>query len=735
MFVALGRFAYRGRWPIIAVWAGLLIVCLPLLPLVSGVLKVGGFSNEAAQSARARAVLEERLGFSPVSLVVVFQSADLSATDPAFGAHMRQALEPLRALPNVRDIVYPDRNPRQIGRDGRTAYALVTLDLEPEDSQRLMPAIRRLMEPTPLTTYLAGAPAFYADVEAVSARDLQRAELVALPFAAVALLLVFRSLVGAAVPLAVGGASVAVVLALLYLVGQRTDLSVFVLNLSTMLGLGLAIDYSLFLTSRFREELHQHDVATALTRTVSTAGRAVAFSGLTVLIGLAGLLTFDIMFLRSVGVAGVIVVTMAVLGALTLLPAVLAVLGPHIDAFRLLPEPPDRGDVWEKLAAWIMRRPWMVFIPTLLLLLALGLPFLHVRLSSPDAAILPRDLESRQGYDILYEQYGAGQIAPVLVVVQATDGAILSPAHVSTLFDYTRRIQAVPGVTRVDSITTLDRRLTREQYQILYGNTGSLPEALSEGFLRAYARGDTTLVSVTTVYPPNAPEARALVATLRATPVGPGLITLVDGGPAEIVDIVDGLYSDAPGALLVIVGATYLALLVLFRSVVLPLKAIVMNTLSILASYGALVWIFQDGNLSGTLGFTPLGFVEASLPILMFCTLFGLSMDYEVFLLSRVKEAYDKTGDNAASVAIGLQKSGRIITSAALIVVVVSASFVTADIILVKALGLGIAIAVFLDTTVVRALLVPSTMQLLGHVNWYAPGWLRRLLPNVGDES
>lgn len=735
MFVALGRFAYRGRWPIIAVWAGLLIVCLPLLPLVPGVLKVGGFSNEAAEAARARAVLEDRLGFSPVSLVVVFQSADLSATDSAFGAHMRQALEPLRALPNVRDIVYPDRNPRQIGRDGRTAYALVALDLEPEDSQRLMPAIRRLMEPTPLTTYLAGAPAFYADVEAVSARDLQRAELVALPFAAVALLLVFRSLVGAAVPLAVGGASVAVVLALLYLVGQRTDLSVFVLNLSTMLGLGLAIDYSLFLTSRFREELHQHDVATALTRTVSTAGRAVAFSGLTVLIGLAGLLTFDIMFLRSVGVAGVIVVTMAVLGALTLLPAVLAVLGPRIDAFRLLPDPPDRGDVWEKLAAWIMRRPWMVFIPTLLLLLALGLPFLHVRLSSPDAAILPRDLESRQGYDILYEQYGAGQIASVLVVVQATDGAILSPAHVSTLFDYTRRIQAVPGVTRVDSITTLDRRLTREQYQILYGNTGSLPEALSEGFLRAYARGDTTLVSVTTVYPPNAPEARALVTTLRATPVGPGLTTLVDGGPAEIIDIVDGLYGDAPGALLVIIGATYLALLVLFRSVILPFKAIVMNTLSILASYGALVWIFQDGNLSGTLGFTPLGFVEASLPILMFCTLFGLSMDYEVFLLSRVKEAYDKTGDNAASVAIGLQKSGRIITSAALIVVVVSASFVTADIILVKALGLGIAIAVFLDTTVVRALLVPSTMQLLGRVNWYAPGWLRRLLPNVSDES
>jgi RND superfamily putative drug exporter len=734
VFVALGRHVYRRRWLIIVLWGLLLVASVPWLPLVPSALKVGGFANEQAESARARTALREDLGFTPVSLVAVFRSDTLPATDPAFGAHMRTSLEPLRALPNVRAIVYPDLNPRQIGRDGHTAYALVALDLEPEESQRLMPAIRDMMAPTPLTVFLAGAPAFYADVEAVSARDLQRAEMVALPFAATALILVFRTVVGAAVPLAVGGASVAVVLALIFLVGQVTDLSVFVLNLATMLGLGLAIDYSLFLTSRFREELRQRDVAGALTVTVATAGRAVAFSGLTVLIGLAGLLTFDIMFLRSVGVAGVIVVALAVLGALTLLPAVLAVLGPRIDALRLRPEPPDHGDIWERLATWIMRRPWQVFLPTLALLLALGLPFLHVRLSSPDSAILPRDLESRHGYDLLRDQFGAGQIAPVLVVVRAAEGPVLTAAHIDTLYDYARRIQAAPGVTRVDSIVTLDQRLTREQYQLLYGASGSLPEAFTSGFLDAYARDRTTLIRVTTEYAPNAPEMRALVGMLRATPVGPGLTALVDGGPAEIVDIVDGLYADAPTALLLIVGATYLALLVLFRSVVLPLKAIVMNTLSILASYGALVWIFQDGNLSGLLNFTPLGFVEASLPILMFCTLFGLSMDYEVFLLSRVKEAYDKTGDNAAAVAIGLQRSGRIITSAALIVVVVSASFVTADIILVKALGLGIAIAVFLDTTVVRALLVPSTMQLLGRYNWYAPAWLLRLLPDVKDE-
>ena len=725
MFLALGRLTYRWRWPIIVIWGLALLACLPFLPRVPEALKVGGFSNPALEAARARAALQEDLAFAPVSMLVIFQSDGLPAADSRFRDQMRAALEPVRALPEVADILYPDTNPRQIGRDGHTAYALVPLTVEPEQSQRLVSAFHQVMGPTDLRTYLAGAPAFYADVEAASARDLQRAEVVALPIAALALLLVFRTVVGALVPLIVGGTSVAVVLALLYLVGQRTDLSVFVLNLSTMLGLGLAIDYSLFLTSRFREELRQYPVPEALTRTVATAGRAVAFSGITVLIGLAGLLTFDIMFLRSVGLAGTIVVVLAVLGAVTLLPALLAVLGPRIDALRIRPEPPEHGGFWEGLAGRIMRRPWAFLLPTLLLLLALGAPFLHVRLSSPDASILPRDLESRQGYDILIDQFGAGQSAPILVAVQATDGPILTPAHVSTLYDYTRRIAAQPGVVRVESIVTLDRRLTREQYQLMYAAADSMPDAFGQGFLRSYAADNTTLVSVVAEFPPNSPEARALVLTLRASEVGPGLTKLVDGGAAEIVDIVDGLYADVPRGLLLVVGATYLALLILFRSVVLPLKAIIMNTLSILASYGALVWIFQDGNLSGPLNFTPLGFVEASLPILMFCTLFGLSMDYEVFLLSRVKEAYDKTGDNALSVALGLQQSGRIITSAAVIVVVVSASFVTADVILVKALGLGMALAVFLDTTIVRAVLVPSTMQLLGHLNWWAPAWLR----------
>jgi putative drug exporter of the RND superfamily len=731
VFFHLGRLTYRWRWPIIIVWGVVLLACLPLVREAPSVLKVGGFANERSESARARAALSEDLAFSPVSLVVIFQSPTLPAADPAFLQQMRTALEPVRAIPEVADIIYPDLNPRQIGRDGRTAYALVPLTLEPEQSQRLMPLFRQLMAPTDLETYLAGAPAFYADVETVSARDLQRAELVALPFAALALLLVFRSVIGALTPLIVGGASVAVVLALITLVGQRTDLSVFVLNLATMLGLGLAIDYSLFLTSRFREELRERDVGEALARTVGLAGRAVVYSGVTVLIGLAGLMTFDIMFLRSVGVTGVIVVVLAVVGAVTLLPALLGVLGPRIDALRVTREPPERDDLWERLARGIMRRPWLVLLPTLALLLGLGAPFLHVRLSSPDASILPGDLESRRGYDILSAQYGEGRISPILVAVQATDGPIMTAPHISTLYDYTRRIQAVPGVARVESVVTLDPRLTREQYQLLYTTPGSLPEALTEGFLAAYARDNTALVSVVTDFPPNAPEARALVGRLRATEVGPGLTRLVDGGAAEIVDIVDGLYRDVPMALLLIVGATYLALLVLFRSVLLPLKAIVMNTLSILASYGALVWIFQDGNLSGLLNFRPLGFVEASLPILMFCVLFGLSMDYEVFLLSRIKEAHDKSGDNATSVAVGLAKSGRIITSAALIVVVVSASFVTADIILIKALGLGIAIAVLVDTTIVRALLVPATMQLLGHLNWWAPAWLRRWLPET----
>lgn len=730
MFYRTGRWAYRHRRLVILLWALAFLAAVPILPRLTDELKVGGFSNPTIEAARARALLEAEIpSFAPSTLVVIYQSDSLVATDPQFSAAAEQSLAGLSTLPEVTGVTPFQANPAQISRDGHTAYSLVQLSLSPEQSQRLMPDIREAIVDVPdVEVTLAGAPAFYEDVERISEQDLRRAEMIAIPFALVALVLVFGSLVGAAVPLAVGALSVAAVIGLLWLVAHVLDMSIFVLNLTTMLGLGLAIDYSLFMTSRFREESPHRTLEDAIAVTVGTAGRAVFFSGLTVLIGLTGLALFDFMFLRSVGIAGALVVAVAVLGALTLLPAVLGIVGPHIDRGRLFRRESHGGSpFWSVLANTVMRHPWLVLVPVMAFLILLGLPFRHAKLSSPDATILPLSVESRQGFEVLRREFGDGEISPIVVALRSP-GGITSEDNLAALWDFTRHFAADERVTRIDSLVTLDPRLSLAQYDLLY-NTGQMSDPFVAAARQQFAGPDATVVLMYTRGLPTDDANINLLHEIRDWQMGGDMEMLVDGGTAEIVDVVNEMYAEFPRVALVIVLSTYLVLLFLFRSVVLPLKAILMNVLSIIASYGALVFIFQDGHFARWLDFEPLGFVEASLPILMFCLLFGLSMDYEVFLLSRVREAYLDSHDNTSSVAIGLQRSGRIITGAALIVVVVTLSFVSAQIVLVKALGLGIAIAILLDATIVRGLLVPATMRLLGDVNWWLPGWLARLLP------
>ena len=524
-----------------------------------------------------------------------------------------------------------------------------------------------------------------------------------LPLAALALLVVFGAVVAAGLPLAVGGGAVVVALALIWVVAGLTQMSIFVLNLATLLGLGLGVDYSLLMTSRFREELGRRRtadrsgadaVAEAVAVTVMTAGRAVFFSGLTVLLGLTGLILFEFPILRSVGIAGAIVVGLAVTAALTLLPAILSVLGDRIDAGRIrqVNASEDVDGPWARLARRVMRHPVAVFIPTLGFLLLLGAPFLHVRFNAPDATILPPDVPSRAAFDRLDAKFGAGRFAPLSLAIRTT-GPATSAANVAALYDYSRRLAADPRIVRVDGFVDVDPRLTRDQYLLLYGAPTGPPDRFVATVLAATTKADLTTFTLTTPYGPNADEARRLVADLRASGgplAAPATMTvLVGGGAADVVDVVDGIGAGFARTALFIFVSTYLVLFVLLRSVVLPAKALVMNTLSIVAAFGALVWIFQDGNLSALLGFQPLGYVETTQPVILFCILFGLSMDYEVFLLSRMKEVWDRTGDNTEAVARGLERSGRIVTSAALIVVVVAGSFAFADIVLIKALGLG----------------------------------------------
>ncbi len=739
-FARLGRFAVRRRRAIVLVWGLILLVAIPLAPRVVGVLRAGGFILDDLESARAKAVLQTELATPPSAVVIVHHSDTDTAGSPTFEAAAALAIARVPEALYVVRILPHTLSPRQVSADGHTAYDIVFLSIAPDDSPAALPGIReRLGAPPGLEVQLAGGPAFYGDVQSVSEADLQRSEIVSLPLAALALLLVFGSVAAAAVPLVVGGAAVIVALAAIFLVGSVTPMSIFVLNLATLLGLGLGVDYSLLMTSRFREELAARSadppderVAGAVEATVRTAGRAVFFSGLTVLLGLLGLILFEFMILRSVGIAGAIVVLLAAVSALTLLPAVLAIVGGRIDrlAIRRVTPRDDPNGPWARLARAVMRRPVAVLVPTLGFLLLLGSPFLHVRFNAPDSTILPPSVPSRAAFDRLANAFGEGEFAPIALAIR-TDGPATAPANIAALYDYSRRLAADPRIRRVDSLVDVDRRLGKEQYQLLYADPNGPRDRFVSTALTATTNGTLTAFTITTPYSPNRDEGRSLVTDLRSAtgPLAPpaGMSVLVGGGAADVADVVGRVAADFPRTGLFIVITTYLVLFLLLRSVILPLKALVMNTLSIVASFGALVWIFQDGNLSALLGFQPLGFVETTQPVILFCVLFGLSMDYEVFLLSRMKEQWDRTGDNQEAVARGLERSGRIVTSAALIVVVVAGSFAFADIVLIKALGIGMAIAVALDATVVRALLVPATMRLLGHWNWWLPSALRRV--------
>ncbi len=743
IFAACGRFAVRRHRWIVAVWLAILAVAVPLAPNVVGVLRAGGFILPDLESARAKSLLQDELGAPPSAIVIVFHSETSTAGSPAFEAAAALAVRDVPSAPYVANLLPHTLAPRQVSADGRTAYDIVFLSIAPDDSPAALPGIEeRLRHPPGIEVQLAGGPAFYGDVQKVSESDLQRSELISLPLAAVALLLVFGSVVAAGLPLLVGGAAVIVALAAIFGIASATPMSIFVLNLATLLGLGLGVDYSLLMTSRFREELAARPrdtpdrVADAVVATVATAGRAVFFSGLTVLLGLLGLVLFELMILRSVGIAGAVVVLLAGVSALTRLPAGLAIHRERVAALAIRRTTPtdDPNGPWARLARRVMQRPVAVLVPTLALLLVLGSPFLHVRFNAPDSTILPPSVPSRAAFDRLAEAFGEGDFAPLTLAIR-TDGPATSAANVAALHDYSRRLAADDRVNRVEGLVDVDPRIRLDQYQLLYADPKGSRDRFVALTLEATTKDDLTAFTVYTPFGPNHAEGRELVANLRAGAgdLAPpaGMEVLVGGGAADVTDVVGPIAADFPRTALFIVVTTYLVLFLLLRSVVLPAKALLMNSLSIVASFGALVWIFQDGNLSAVLGFQPLGFVETTQPVILFCVLFGLSMDYEVFLLSRMKEVWDETGDNQEAVAHGLERSGRIVTSAALIVVVVASSFAFADIVLIKALGIGMALAVALDATVVRALLVPATMRLLGHWNWWLPSRLRRL-PAIG---
>ena len=734
MFEAWGRFVYRRRWPVLAV-SIILLVASGFIAGQGGKLESGGFI-ETAESGRASRLIEQELPIVGGStFALIFSSDTLTAQDPAFRAAVEAALVPLRTDPRVDTIITPYdagviNAARQVSNDGRSVVVDVAVKDTIDIARDYYPQLRAKIASDKLRVQATGVLAINNGFNEVLLDDLQRAEIVALPLALVLLLVVFGAVVAALIPLGTGLLAVMSGIAGMFLLSKITGVSVYAQNVVTLIGLGVAIDYSLFVTSRFREELARGRAREdALAIAMSTSGRAVTFSGLTVAIGLSGMLFYVGTFLPSMGLAGAIVVGSAVFYGLTFLPALLALLGPRIDRLRVpifRPSRTGRG-WWHTIATAVMRRPLLVLIPTVAFILLAGSPFLHLRLASSDVRTLPTHEESRAGYDRLIADFPGGGQNHMSVIAYYPDGSPLDAARIPQLQDLAARLAKIPGVQQVQSAFSIDpRTLGAPDLATVYALPRTqLPPQL-QTVLRQTVGTHIALFDVVAPFPFYSDEARQLVRDLRATAPPPGGEKLVTGFTAIDLDTVNFIVDRTPTAVAFVMIATIIVLFVLLGSVVLPLKAVVMNLLSITASFGALVWVFQDGHGAQLLGFEASA-IDPSTPVIMFCIVFGLSMDYEVLLLSRIQEEYMRTGDNTRSVAEGLERSGRLITGAAAIMVGVFAAFGLAEILLIKAIGLGMALAVAIDATLVRALVVPATMRLLGDLNWWAPAPLARL--------
>jgi RND superfamily putative drug exporter len=690
----LTRLCISRRWTVIAIWAAVLVGGFAAAPVLFSNLSTEAGVVDDSESVRA----SERLWRHAPSGTAAYAVVDgLAVDDPNLRSAVTSAADRLAALPGVKSVVTPwsgqgavgSADARGVATDGRAVA--MGVEFKPTETGWLAvePATELLRGIDAPEVMVGGEALLDLEMEEQAAADLAQAELFSLPVVLVLLLVVFGGVVAAGLPVLVALLGTAATLGLLAAVSAMADVSVYAVNIVTMLGLGLAVDYALLVVSRFREErVATSDLHVALLRTFATAGRTVAFSGMTVAASLAGLLAFPDDFLRSMGLAGLAVVLLAMAATLTLLPALLSLVGHRIRPARAS----GGGRLVRRLAGALHGRRAVAVVAVVVPLLALAaLPFLQVRYAEPDERSLPASSESRRIQEMLRERFASPASSDPLTVVTETR---LSR---DDLAGYVKTFEGLEGVRAVTPRST---------------------------------GAELTAIDVLPKGPDQGPNARALVEEIRALDLP--VSAMVTGDAARLTDYEHALSSRLPVAGGIVMAATFVLLFLFTGSVVVPLKAIVMNLLSLGASFGALVWVFQEGNLGWLVGTEALGSLSITTPVLVFAMAFGLSMDYEIFLLGRIAEEWRRTRDNRLAVSRGLEGTARIVTAAALLMTVVFAGFVAGGFSPVKQVGFGLALAIVVDATIVRMLLVPAVMSLMGRANWWAPAPLRRLHRRIG---
>jgi putative drug exporter of the RND superfamily len=695
----LARASARHPWRVIGAWvAGLLAAGLSIAALMGGALTMDDDFTGNPESKRADALIEQSFSAGQADLhadeAVVVHSAAHTVDDAAFGRHMTRLQRELGALHGVRMVSSPAKDESLISDDRHTAVLL----LDAVDAEPVIEVVSRADGPGGFQTLVTGQDVVDADFEETAAKDLQTGELYGVALALVILLVVFGALVASVVPIAVAISSIVVALGLTAIVGQLFTLSFFTVEMLVMMGLAVGIDYSLFVLSRYREQRAAgQEQVDAVATAGATASRAVLFSGIAVVLGLMGMFLVPQTIFRSLATGAMLVVLTSVFATLTLLPAVLGVLGDRVDALRLpLGRRRGRG-LWPRVADAVMRRPRLSLTAGVAVLVALAVPYTGINTGSSGVSTLPDSFQSKRAFERLEEAFGPQRTEVAEIVVS---GEVES-----------RAVRAATG--RLQARLRSDDRF------------GAMSATRNE-------RGDVGLISVAVAGDPMGERALSAVRDLREEYIpdafaGVPAQALVAGTTAGELDFYDIADRYQPIVLSFVLGLSFLLLLLAFRSIVVPATAIAMNLLSVGAAYGLLVLVFQHGVGADLLGFRQVDTVEAWLPLFLFTVLFGLSMDYHVFMLSRIRERYEQTGDTSAAVSFGIRSTARIITGAALIMVAVFGGFASGELVMFQQMGFGLGVAVLLDATLVRSVLVPATMKLLGPWNWYLPRPLRRL--------
>ena len=714
----LARASSRRPWLVVGLWAALFMVAAFLVAGIGDVLTSQEETIVETESDKADRLLEERLrGPEPANEFVIVQSETATVDDSQFEAFAAGLLADIRGLDVVESATsfYESADPRLVSADRRITLLPVRLVGDIDDAEdnveTLVDLVHEATAPEGFGLLTAGFGSTISEMHETAEEDLRKAEIFGLPVALIVLVLVFGAAVAATVPLGLAILSIVAAVGAAALVGRAFDLSVFITNITVMIGLAVGIDYSLLILQRFREERHSGlDKVDAIARAGATAGRTVLFSGMTVVVALLGMVIFPHTLFRSLGIGAILAVVFGVLSALTFLPAILSLLGDRVNKLaipflRRTRYASDGGGFWARSASIVMRRPVISVVITAAVLLAAAAPFATINVGEAGISALPRDTDTYRAFAILDEHFSAGLMTPTEIVIDAAD------------------------VNAPEVQNSAGRLLA----------TLATDDAFGAATIETNQAGDLALISVPVAGDWSSDETIAAVKRLRNDYVPEAFAdvdaeVLVTGESAEDADYNDIIKDYTPLVIGFVLGFSFLLLLVVFRSLVVPLKAVIMNLLSVGAAYGLLVLVFQYGVGADLLGFQETETIENWVPLFLFCVLFGLSMDYHVFLLSRIRERFGQTGDNAESVAFGIRSTGAIITGAALIMVAVFSAFATGDLVMFQQLGFGLAVAVILDATIIRLVLVPAAMKLVGDLNWYLPRWLG-WLPKIHVES